>query len=247
MNVKHILGMRVDQVTLDKAVAMINGWAVHRESKYVCVSNVHMCMEAFDNIQFQRDVNNADLVVPDGKPLAIGLKLLGSNNSGQVRGADLTRLLLEQSKEKNTTVGFYGGTDIALSNIKTMMKQQYSEVDVGCAISPPFRELTQEEENKYIDIINNSNIQILFVGLGCPKQEKWMAKNRGHINAVMIGVGAVFDFLGGTKTEAPKWLQNIGMEWIFRLMAEPKRLWKRYAVHNPRFIWHFSKQLLTSK
>ncbi|MCU7945061.1 MAG: WecB/TagA/CpsF family glycosyltransferase [Candidatus Thiodiazotropha sp. (ex Cardiolucina cf. quadrata)] len=113
-------------------------------------------------------------------------------------------------------------------------------------ISPPFRELNKLEDTGFVDKINSTEVQILFVGLGCPKQEKWMAQHKGEVHAVMVGVGAVFDFLSGTKKEAPRWLQSLGLEWLFRLLSEPNRLWKRYTIHNPRFIWHFFKQLLSN-
>jgi N-acetylglucosaminyldiphosphoundecaprenol N-acetyl-beta-D-mannosaminyltransferase len=114
-------------------------------------------------------------------------------------------------------------------------------------ISPPYRELTQEEDQEYIETINNSGVQILFVGLGCPKQEIWMANHKGKVNSTMGGVGAGFDFLSGTKKEAPSWGQEVGLEWLFRLMLEPKRLWKRYLFYNPRFLWNFAKQLIHSR
>jgi N-acetylglucosaminyldiphosphoundecaprenol N-acetyl-beta-D-mannosaminyltransferase len=202
-------------------------------------------MEAYDNQDFQSLVNDADLVVPDGKPLAIGLKLLGNRNSHQVRGADITRELLKCCSKNGFTLGFYGGTQEAIDKIKEMVRKEYPSIKLGCAVSPPFRKLSVQEDNNYIEQINESDVQILLVGLGCPKQEQWMAEHKGHVKAVMIGVGAVFDFLSGTKSEAPKWIHTIGFEWLYRLLSEPKRLWRRYAVYNPRFIWNFSKQLMT--
>jgi N-acetylglucosaminyldiphosphoundecaprenol N-acetyl-beta-D-mannosaminyltransferase len=202
-------------------------------------------MEAYDNQHFQSVVNDADLVVPDGKPLAVGLKLLGNKSGQQVRGADITRELLKYCSNNGIVLGFYGGSQEAINRIKEMVSKDYPDIKLGCAISPPFRKLSVQEDNDYIEQINKSGVQILLVGLGCPKQEQWMAQHKGRVKAVMVGVGAVFDFLSGTKSEAPKLIQIIGLEWLYRLLSEPKRLWRRYAVYNPRFIWNFSKQLMT--
>ncbi|MCU7932380.1 MAG: WecB/TagA/CpsF family glycosyltransferase [Candidatus Thiodiazotropha sp. (ex Codakia rugifera)] len=237
--------MRVDEVTLDKSLTIILDWATSRASKYICVSNVHMCMEAFDKSAYQKIVNNSDLVVPDGKPLAVGLMLLGCKDCQQVRGADLTRSILEHANNKGLTIGLYGGTEEAVSKAISVVKNDYPHVTVGCGISPPFHALTEQEDEYYVKMINDANVHILLVGLGCPKQEIWMAKHKGRVMTVMVGVGAVFDFLSGTKKEAPRWLQKYGLEWLFRLLSEPNRLWKRYAVHNPRFIWHFFRQLIS--
>jgi N-acetylglucosaminyldiphosphoundecaprenol N-acetyl-beta-D-mannosaminyltransferase len=201
-------------------------------------------MEAFDNHNYQIVVNNADFIVPDGKPLAIGQRMLGNKNGQQVRGADLTRELLKRCSHNGIILGFYGSTQETIGRITKIIKNDYEDVKLGCAISPPFRNLTTHEDKLYIDQINESGIQILFVGLGCPKQEQWMSKHKGRVRAVMVGVGAAFDYLGGTKYEAPRWVQNIGLEFIFRLVSEPKRLWRRYIYYNPRFVWHFIKQLL---
>lgn len=244
-NHKYILGMRVDEMSIDKSLALIIDWANRRESKYICVSNVHMCMEAFDKSSFQNIVNSADQVVPDGMPLAVGMRLLGSKYSQQIRGADLTRSILEHANNKGLVIGLYGGTEEAVAKIVSIIKKEYQSITIGCGISPPFHALSEQQDNQYVKIINDSNVQILLVGLGCPKQEIWMANHKGKVNAVMVGVGAVFDFLSGTKMEAPRWIQNIGLEWLFRLLSEPNRLWKRYATHNPRFIIYFFKQLLS--
>jgi N-acetylglucosaminyldiphosphoundecaprenol N-acetyl-beta-D-mannosaminyltransferase len=246
MESRYILGMRVDQVTLENAAQQITQWSEKQESRYICVSNVHMCMEAYDNCTYQRVVNSADLVVPDGKPLIISSRLLGNTPIEQVRGADLTRKLLSISNMSRLTIGLYGGTPEALQKMVRTITMEYPKIKIGCVISPPFRELTRQEKEADIVKINNSAVQVLFVGLGCPKQEMWMSNHKGRVYSVMVGVGAVFDFLGGTKKEAPEWLQSIGLEWLHRLIYEPKRLWKRYAKHNPRFLWYFTKQLLQS-
>ena len=239
--------MRVDETSIDHAVSLIGGWAQRGAAGYVCVSNVHMCMETFDDPEFRVLVNNADLVVPDGKPLAIGMKLLGSPTAEQVRGADLTKELLRLADTREMTIGLYGGTEKAVKNFVSYIRRSYPSARIGCAISPPFRILDDREDEAYVREINETGVQILFVGLGCPKQEKWMAVHRGKVDAVMVGVGAVFDFLSGEKREAPRWMRSVSMEWLFRLLSEPRRLWRRYLILNPRFVWHFGKQLITKR
>lgn len=239
--------MIVDSTTLSEACSTIEKWARHRESRYVCVSNVHMCMQVSDDAKFCQAVNCADLTVPDGKPIAVALKMLGLTQAEHVRGADLTKSLCELAEVKNLTIGLYGGTHEAVHGFLTLLQKMHPNLTVGCAISPPFRNLSEDETHNYIREINDAQVQILFVGLGCPKQEYWMAQHRGKINAVMVGVGAVFDFFGGKKPEAPRWIQQIGLEWLFRMASEPKRLWKRYVLLNPRFLWRFGKQLISCK
>ena len=173
-----------------------------------------------------------------------GLKLLGIKDAQRVYGPALTPYICEKASKLNVPVGFYGGTKIVLEKMIKNLKSRFPSLNVVYAYSPPFRPLTDEEDKKIIDQINSSGVRILFVGLGCPKQEIWMADHRDKIKAVMIGVGAAFDFIAGVKPQAPKWMQNIGLEWLFRLMIEPRRLWKRYLYNNPRFIYHFGRQIL---
>ena len=123
----------------------------------------------------------------------------------------------------------------------------FPKLDIAYSYAPPFRRLVNEENKKYVDAINNSGVNVLFVGLGCPKQEIWMAAHKEQVNCVMLGVGAAFDFIAGNKKNAPKWMQSIGLEWLFRFLCEPRRLWKRYLKHNPRFVYHFVLQLLGKK
>ncbi len=140
-------------------------------------------------------------------------------------------------------VGFYGGSPDSLERMVENLRQTFPRLPVAHAYSPPFRQLTAEEDRAEMDDIRASGARILFVGLGCPKQERWMAQHRGQIDCVMLGVGAAFDFLSGQKAMAPDWVQSAGLEWAFRMIAEPRRLWKRYLYNNPRFVRHFASQL----
>lgn len=242
-----ILGMRVDYVTYDSVWELICRKINNSESGYICVGTVHMVMESFDNSYFREIVNMADIVTPDGMPLVWGLKLLGIKNAQRVYGPELTPFICKKAEESSIPVGFYGGSQKTLELMIRNLKVRFPNLKITYAYSPPFRKLTDEEDKKVIDEINSSGARILFVGLGCPKQERWMYEHKDKVKAVMIGVGAAFDFIAGVKPRAPEWMQNMGLEWLFRLLTEPKRLWKRYLYNNPRFIYHFGKQVLKEK
>ncbi len=242
-----ILGMRVDVTSLADAVSKIDDWVGQNSGRYVCVSNVHMCMESFDDTGFQNIVNDADLVVPDGKPLVWSQSLLGVRDAQQVRGMDLMLSLCEHSAQAGISVGFYGGTDEILDKLGKVLNDRFQKLQIDCVIAPPFRPITTQENDAFIAKINDSGVRILFVGIGCPKQERWMAENRAKVDCVMLGVGAAFDFIAGEKRHAPRFMQSMGLEWLFRLLSEPRRLWKRYLKHNPRFVWCFAGQLIRTR
>jgi N-acetylglucosaminyldiphosphoundecaprenol N-acetyl-beta-D-mannosaminyltransferase len=237
--------MRVDISTYDDASRRILEWSKNGLGGYVCVSNVHMCMETFDNAGFCEIVNNADLVVADGKPLVWVQKIMGVKQASQVRGSDLLLRVCKEAEMTEIPIGLYGGAENSLSDFVKFLRSRFSKLKITFASSPPFRDLTEKEDKKYIEEINKSGAGILFVGIGCPKQEKWMAKHKSNLKCVMIGVGAAFDFFSGQKKTAPLWMQKFGFEWLFRLFSEPKRLWKRYLKHNPRFVYYLLKQLMT--
>ncbi len=244
---KKILNMLVAVTSYEDAGKRIIKAAQQGIGSYVCVANVHMCMETFDDPRFCGIVNHAELVVPDGVPLMWGLKLLGEKNAAQVRGSDLLLCLCREAEKREISIGLYGGTEDSLLDFKNFLKREFSGLSVGFSSSPPFRELAGEEKAGYVEQINNSGCKILFVGIGCPKQEKWMAEHRDKLSCVMIGVGAAFDFFSGRKRHAPRWVQKAGLEWLFRLASDPCRLWKRYLKHNPRFVWHFGRQLVKER
>ena len=240
---RYILATRVDATTYADTVERVLGWAGRGESRYVCCATVHSVMESFDRPTFRRSMNDADLVTSDGMPLVWALRRLGIANATRVYGPDLMPAVLQAADAQGLRVGFYGGTPDALKVLADHTEQQYPGL-LGYRFSPPFRELSPSEDQMIVDRINASGVQILFVGLGCPKQEQWMADHRNRVQAVMLGVGAAFDFLSGAKLQAPRWMQAAGLEWLFRLAAEPRRLWRRYLKQNPRFVAHFAAQLL---
>lgn len=232
----HVLGSRVDAASYESAIRDILGWTRKQESKYVCLANVHMIMEAWDDPDFQGVVDQADLVLPDGMPLAVALRVSGLSNHGRVRGPTLMTKLIEAAAESGIPVGLYGGRPDTLALLEERLLDANAKLDLAFSVSPPFRPSTDEEQSETIEAINASGIRLLFVGLGCPKQEAWMAKHRGRVQCVMLGVGAAFDFHSGQLPEAPTFLQRAGLEWLFRLAAEPRRLWRRYLVQNTRFL-----------
>lgn len=211
---------------------------------YVCFSTVHMVMEAFDNAEYASIVNDADMVIPDGMPLVWMQKLQGRKDAARTRANDMMIRLCELAEEKGWPVGFYGASRKVIDQILARAERDLPSLQIAYAFSPPFRPLASEEERDIIREINKAKPVFLFVGLGCPKQERWMAKNTTNLSAIMFGVGASFDFFAGNVKESPDWLGRLGLEWLFRLWQEPKRLWYRYLVLNPRFMHRAVLQLL---
>ncbi len=240
----YLLGTKVSSTSYDHAAEIIGSWAEQKASRYVCVACVKSVMEAHDSSAFQSVINAADLVTPDGMPVVWGLRLLGRKHATRVYGPDLTPVLLGMAEMKGLKVGFYGGSPEALKKLLAFVAARFAELQVAYAWSPPFRPLTAEEDESVVEAINASGVSILFVGISTPKQDYWMAAHRPKIHATMVGVGAAFDFLSGAKPQAPRWMMPFGLEWLFRLATEPKRLWKGYLKHNPRFVVLFALQLV---
>jgi N-acetylglucosaminyldiphosphoundecaprenol N-acetyl-beta-D-mannosaminyltransferase len=236
--------MNVSSTSYAHASATIREWARQGASKYVCIASVNNVMEAYDSPEFQRVMNQADLVTPDGTPVVWGLRLLGHKDASRVYGPDLTSILLRMAAETGLRVGFYGGAPATLKRLLEVVAERFRALQVAYSFSPPFRPLTPEEDEQVTDAINAAGVRILFIGLNTPKQDYWMAAHKGRVQAVMVGVGAAFDFLAGTKRQAPRWMMPLGLEWLFRLATEPSRLWKRYLKHNPRYAVLLALQLL---
>lgn len=243
---RMVVGMRVDATSYQDACDRIVSWAHSAAPRYVCVACVNSVIEARDDPGFRASMNGADLVTPDGRPLAWALRWLGIPSASQVRGADLTGAVLRRAASEEIPVGFYGSTDRVLTALLEHAGDRWPGLKVAYRFSPPFTEPTSEEDSEVMSRLGASGAKILFVGLGCPKQEIWMARHRGRFAGVMLGVGAAFDFLAGEKKQAPRAMQRWGLEWLFRLVTEPRRLWKRYLSRNPRFIGLFALQVLRS-
>jgi len=242
-----ILGVRVDVTSYASATRQILDWARQKRSRYVCCAAVNNIMEARRSPDYQTVMDQADLVTSDGMPLVWMLRWLGAGSATRVYGPDLMCLLLRASEDAGIAVGFYGGSDAALGRIVTVAKQRYPRLHVAFAEAPPFRDLTPEEDHRTTKSIRDSGAQILFVGLGSPKQDRWMHAHKGCVPAVMLGVGAAFDFLAGVKPQAPRWMQSNGLEWVFRLATEPQRLWRRYLTQNPKFVLLAMAQLMGTR
>ncbi len=243
----NVVGLWVNVCRPDSVIGQIGELVEKGNGGYVCVSTVHMVMEAHDNPEYAAKVNAADLVIPDGMPLVWMQKLQGVRQAERVRGNDLMIRLCEYAGANNLTVGFYGGKPAVISAMLERAKIDFPNLQIVYVYSPPFRALAAEEDAKITTEINSKKPDILFVGLGCPKQEIWMAAHRDRVKAVMLGVGAAFDFFAGNVKESAEWLSKLGLEWLFRLGQEPRRLWKRYLILNPRFVRLAAMQLLKSK
>jgi N-acetylglucosaminyldiphosphoundecaprenol N-acetyl-beta-D-mannosaminyltransferase len=244
---RFIVGMRVDATSYREASDRIMSWAKNGESRMVCAASVNNVMETRESSDFLDVMNRADLVTPDGMPLVWGLKLLGVKGPTRTYGPTLTQILLDRAEVSGVPVGFYGGSPQVLDDLLEVARRRWPELKVTYAHSPPFRELTPEERQREMAEINASGARLVFVGIGSPKQDRWMDSNKNQIGAVMLGVGAAFDFIAGVKKQAPSILQRLGLEWLFRLLSEPRRLWRRYLVRNPRFLYLFGLQYVRAK
>lgn len=231
-----VVGTWIHATSYEDVGEKIIYWTQTTQSRYVCAANVHMVMEAWDAPEFNKIVNSGDIVTPDGVPLVWLMRLKGIKNQQRVYGPTLMLHVLKMAASEKIPVGFYGGEPSILEVLVKRMQAEYPGLNVAYSYSPPFRGLSQDENLEIVSRIKESGARILFVGLGCPKQERWMAAHRGQIPVVMIGVGAAFDIHAGAKSQAPVWMQRIGLEWVFRLFQEPHRLWRRYLIQNPRFV-----------
>lgn len=247
LNSRHLISLSISLSDYPDFVNQIIKLAISQLSSYVCVANVHMLVEAYQNQEFSQVVNEADIVTPDGVPLTWGLNLLHKIKQDRVAGMDLLPDLLEKAFEHNISTYFYGGTQEMLNKTKEYIKQFHPALKVAGMYSPPFRNLTLAEEEDIITNINSSGANLVFVALGCPKQEKWMASMKGKINACMVGIGGALPVLIGIQKRAPKWMQTIGLEWLYRLCQEPQRLFKRYAVTNSIFLYLLFKEFIQIK
>jgi N-acetylglucosaminyldiphosphoundecaprenol N-acetyl-beta-D-mannosaminyltransferase len=232
-----ILGVRVSAINLDDAVAAIEVWIGRGDRRYVCVTGAHGLMESRRDERLRRIHNEAGLVTPDGMPLVWLARLMGKQRTRRVYGPDLMRRVTAVSAARGYRQFYYGGAEGVAETLQGVLTAAHPRLQVAGAFCPPFRELGAAEDRAIVEAINAARPDIVWVGLSTPKQEWWMANHLGRIEApVMIGVGAAFDFLAGVKRQAPRWMQRSGLEWLFRLCCEPRRLWRRYACVVPGFI-----------
>lgn len=244
----NILSVGVSALNMAQALDIIGGWITRRQPNYVCVTGVHGVMESQRDEDLRRIHNAAGIVTPDGMPLVWLSRLRGRRHVERVYGPDLMLELCERSVSKGYRHFLYGGTEDALEQLESGLQRRCPGLQVVGKYSPPFRPLTDEEDAQVVRMVNEANADIVWVGLSTPKQERWMASHVHRLTApVLLGVGAAFDFHSGLKKQAPRWMQRSGLEWLFRLATEPRRLGPRYLVNNPLFVLLVLRQMLGLK
>jgi N-acetylglucosaminyldiphosphoundecaprenol N-acetyl-beta-D-mannosaminyltransferase len=243
----NVIGSPVAALSFQGQIDTIIQWAASStcKSRFVCVANTHMLIEAYWNSAFRTILQSADLITPDGMPLVWMMKLLGARDSGRVAGMDILLALCSQVSERNISMFFVGSQSEILVRMQRRLKSEFPDLKVVGMEPLPFGQTAPEEDAALIQKINESGAKVVFVSLGCPKQEYWMAQHKHKINAVMIGIGGVFPIYAGIHKYAPKILRRSGLEWLYRLSREPRRLWKRYAYTIPVFLWLAFKQIYT--
>jgi len=238
----RVVSLDLEVTDLSSAADQVIAWTAEASARYVCAANVHMTMEAHDSPAFQRVVNSADSVVPDGAPLVWALRALGHRGAGRVFGPDLMESVLERAAAAGIPVGFHGSTPETLAAMSSEGLRRWPRLRIVHMESPPFRSTTIEEEEALVARWIASGARLLLVGLGCPKQELWMAAHASRLPCVMVGVGQAFDVLAGVRRRPPAWMHRAGLGWLYRLIKEPRRLWRRQLASNPRFLVLFAQQ-----
>ena len=221
----------------DRALEKIIEWGLNKKSRFVCFCNSHTVYEAKRNRKIRQAVTESDLILPDGFPVVLGMKINGYRKAKRIAGPDMMLNVCQAASKTSQSIFLYGGDSKTVEKLKINLKKLYINLNIVGSLSPPYRELTNKEKEITKNIIQKANPNIIFVGLGFPKQEIWMKENKKNFNAVMLGVGAAFDFHAGNKQRAPKFMQNIGMEWFWRFLNEPKRLCSRYARANSYILF----------
>jgi N-acetylglucosaminyldiphosphoundecaprenol N-acetyl-beta-D-mannosaminyltransferase len=239
----EIIDSPVTALPFAKQLEAISIWARERVSHFVCVANTHMLIEAHWNPDFDRVLRAADLITPDGMPLVWMMKLLGEHQQNRVAGMDIFLALCHEASIQGIGVFFVGSQKDVLEKIRRRLNIEFPNLDIAGMEPLPFRPLTIDEDVVLTRQINESGAGLVFVSLGCPKQEYWMASHKGRIQAVMLGLGGIFPIYAGIQKRAPHWAREAGLEWLYRLFQEPRRLWKRYGTTIPIFIWLALKQL----
>lgn len=244
---RQIITSRIDATSYADACDRLQAWVQAGTSGYVIAANVHVVMTAYWQPDYAQVVNGALLVTPDGMPLVLGLRRLGIPDQSRVYGPDLMLAWCDRAAQIGSPIYLYGGTALTLTKLQANLLAQFPGLIIAGAYAPPFRSLTPDEAAADRDRIQASGAEVVFVALGCPKQEIWMAQQQGELDAILIGVGAAFAFHSGEVSQAPRWMMALSLEWLYRLVTEPRRLWKRYLINNPAFVLLFGWQLLRGK
>ncbi len=248
MEYVNICGVNVSAINLTLACDTICHWVENRKKAYVCVVPASTVVDCQSDEAYRRVINSADMATPDGMPIVWLERLKGYRKVERTYGPDLMLAICKISEEKGYKQYLCGSTPTTCERLESKLKEKFPKLKIVGRFSPSFGEISEKENEMIIQAINQSNPDILWLGLGSPKQDFWMYEHRPKLNVpVIVGVGAAFDFLSGVKKQAPRWIRNIGLEWFFRLCCEPRRLWKRYLIGNSKFIYFLFQDLITRK
>ena len=232
----EILKTNINVTNMSDTIKYIDGHLDDLRGKYICVSNVHTTVMSYENEEYRKIQNGAAMALPDGAPLSSYSRRKGYKQAQRVTGPDLMLELFAISKEKGYRHYFYGATEETLQSMKEGLERDYPGIQIAGMYAPPFRALTPQEDAQIVAKINEARPDFIWIGLGAPKQEEWMYQHMGQLQGVLIGVGAGFDYLAGYIKRAPRWMQRMSLEWLYRLLQDPKRLWRRYFTSNVKFI-----------
>jgi N-acetylglucosaminyldiphosphoundecaprenol N-acetyl-beta-D-mannosaminyltransferase len=234
----NILGVEIAAINMEWLLDFVHTYLKKLSGDYICVSNVHTTVTAFEDNEYCSIQNGGALAIPDGGPLSTVGKRRGHSKMSRTTGPSFMEEIFKCSREKGYRHFFYGSTEETIEKMCSNLKKEFPEINIVGKYSPPFRPLNEDEDRIIIQQINQANPDFIWVGLGAPKQEKWMAQHQGKLQGVMVGVGAGFDYFAGNIKRAPQWMQNSNLEWLFRLIQDPKRLFSRYMHTNTVFIWN---------
>ncbi len=234
----EILGVKIAEIDMAGLLDFTEQHLADVSGEYICVANVHTTVTAFENEAYRAVQNGSILTLPDGGPLASVGRRRGYKGMRRTTGPDYMGEIFKITAERGYRHYFYGSTEETLATLREKLNENYPGIEIAGMYSPPFRPLTEEEDRDVVAAINETNPDFVWVGLGAPKQEEWMAAHKGKVRGLMVGVGAGFDYFAGNIKRAPRWMQKCSLEWLYRMMQDPKRLFKRYLVTNPKYIWH---------
>jgi len=241
----QVIGSAIDVLGWGEAVQRLGVWSREKKSRVVCICNAHSLVTARQDAAFAEVLRLAEMCTPDGAPVAWMLRRLGHAGQARINGPDLMWRYCAWAAGSGESIYLYGGAAETLALLQQKLNTSFPNLRIAGAMSPPFRPLSEAEDAAAVDAINASGAGTVWVSLGCPKQELWMQAHRGRVQAVMLGVGAAFDYHAGTIRRAPPWAQRAGLEWLHRLLSEPRRLWRRYLVTNTLFVLAAARQLLS--
>lgn len=232
-----ILGVNIAAINMKWLMEFISEHIEQLGGDYICVSNVHTTVISYEEPDYREVQNSGIMAIPDGGPLSVIGRRRGHESMARTTGPSLMGEIFQISVERGYRHFFYGSTEETLDKLYTKLKESYPGLTIAGMFSPPFRPMTYDEDQAIVEIINASKPDFIWVGLGAPKQEKWMAAHQGKVNGLMIGIGAGFDYYAANISRAPEWMQKSSLEWVYRLIQDPKRLFKRYLHTNTKFMW----------